>query len=151
LTITERDSDIADYLKEIGFSDATYQLGSKSRIPENKLAENEFISAVFPTMVEVVKEVAETMHPDSTREQHLFARSQLGKVATNLRTEFNDPQIGGASQTAILIDQLSRLNSDDRRYGIVMFKKNNDGRLPDLTSLSDLLEYSEYSSTHYIE
>ena len=62
-----------------------------------------------------------------------------------------DPQFGSASQTAIIIDELSRLNADDRRYGIVMFKKNNDGRLPDLTDLSDLLEYSEYSSISYMK
>lgn len=151
LTITERDSDIADYLKEIGFSDATYQLGSKSRIPENKLAENEFISAVFPTMVEIVKDLAEGTHPDNTREQHLFARKEIRNVAEDLRNQFNDPQFGNASQTAIIIDELSRLNADDRRYGIVMFKKNNDGRLPDLTDLSDLLEYSEYSSISYMK
>ena len=28
---------LQDYLKEIGFADATYELGSKSRIPENKI------------------------------------------------------------------------------------------------------------------
>lgn len=58
LTITGKDDDVTDYLKEIGFADATYELGSKSRIPENKIAENEYISIYLPMMVEIAREIA---------------------------------------------------------------------------------------------
>ena len=149
LTVTERDNDTMSYLKEIGFSDPTYQLGSKSRIPANKLAENEFISAALPTMVDVVQELAKDMHPTDKTKQNIFARKGVSQAARSLREEFNDPRYGGASEVAIVVDTLSRLNKDDRKYGIVMFKENNDGRLPDIRSLEDMMEYAEYCKIKY--
>lgn len=151
LTVTERDSETIEYLKEIGFGDPTYQLGSRSRIPENKLAENEFISAALPTMVDVVQELAKDMHPNDKEKQNLFARKGVSQAARNLREEFNDPQYGGASQVAIIVDTLSRLNKDDRKYGIVMFKEKNNGRLPDIRSLEDMMEYAEYCKIKYFD
>ncbi len=149
LTITERDNETMSYLKEIGFSDPTYQLGSKSRIPANKLAENEFISAALPTMVDIVQELADDLHPTDKKKQNIFARKGVSQAARNLREEFNDPRYGGASEVAIVVDTLSRLNKDDRKYGIVMFKENNDGRLPDIRSLEDMMEYAEYCKIKY--
>jgi len=151
LTVTERDNDTMSYLKEIGFSDPTYQLGSKSRIPANKLAENEFISAALPTMVDVVQELAKDMHPTDKTKQNIFARKGVSQAARSLREEFNDPRYGGASEVAIIVDTLSRLNKDDRKYGIVMFKENNDGRLPDIRSLEDMMEYAEYCKIKYFD
>ena len=149
LTVTERDNETMSYLKDIGFSDPTYQLGSKSRIPANKLAENEFISAALPTMVDVIQELADEMHPTDKKKQNIFARKGVSQAARSLREEFNDPRYGGASEVAIVVDTLSRLNKDDRKYGIVMFKDNNDGRLPDIRSLEDMMEYAEYCKIKY--
>mgnify|MGYP003650789229 CR=1 FL=1 len=149
LTVTERDSETISYLKDVGFADPTYQLGSRSRIPANKLAENEFISAALPTMVDIVQELAKDMHPDDKKKQNIFARKGVSQAARSLREEFNDPRYGGASEVAIVVDTLSRLNKDDRKYGIVMFKDNNDGRLPDIRSLEDMMEYAEYCKIKY--
>ena len=151
LTVTERDSETISYLKDVGFADPTYQLGSRSRIPANKLAENEFISAALPAMVDIVQELAKDMHPDDKRKQNIFARKGISQATRSLRDDFNDPQYGGASQVAIIVDTLSRLNKDDRKYGIVMFKDNNDGRLPDIRSLEDMMEYAEYCKIKYFD
>jgi len=151
LTVTERDSDIEDYLKEIGYSDPTFQLGSKSGIAANKIAENEFISAVLPTMVEVVQELAETIEPDDKNARHLLARKEIKNVADDLRQEFNDPYLGDVAPAAVIVDELSRMNKEDRKYGIVLFKRNNEGRLPDLRSLEDLMEYAEYCKISYLK
>lgn len=151
LTITERDSDVEDYLKEIGYGEPTFQLGSKSRIPANQIAENEFISAVLPTMVEVVQELAETMEPNDKNARNLFARKEIKNVADDLRQEFNDPYLGDVAPAAVIVDELSRMNKEDRKYGIVLFKRNNDGRLPDLRSLEDLMEYAEYCKINYLK
>jgi len=149
LSIAERDSDTISYLKDIGYGDPTYELGSKSRIPENKLAENEYISAVLPTMVDVVKELVEDKHgDDSKRKQNLFARKLVREAANSIREEFNDPNYGGASQVAIIVDSLQRVNKEDRRYGIQMFKEKN-GRIPNIKSLEDMTEYAEYCRTKY--
>lgn len=151
LTVTKRDSDITDYLKEIGYEDATYELGSKSRVSANKIAENEYISAAFPTLVEVAKEFSEEMHPNDKKEQHLLARKEIRNSAMKLREQFNDPYLGDVSPVAVVVDELSRLSKEDRRYGIVTFKDNNDGRLPDITNLEDLMEYAEYCKIHYLD
>ena len=151
LTITERDSDVEDYLKEIGYGEPTFQLGSKSRVPANQIAENEFISAVLPTMVEVVQELAETIEPNDKNARNLFARKEIKNVANDLRQEFNDPYLGDVSPAAVLVDELSRLSKEDRKYGIVTFKRNNDGRLPDIRSLEDLMEYAEYCKISYLK
>ncbi len=149
LSIADRDSDTISYLKNIGYGDPTYELGSKSRIPENKLAENEYISAVLPTMVDVVKELVEDKHgDDSKRKQNLFARKLVREAANSIREEFNDPDYGGASQVAIIVDSLQRVNQEDRRYGIQMFKEKN-GRIPNIKSLKDMTEYAEYCRTKY--
>jgi len=150
LTIRERDSDVREYLREIGYSDATYQLGSKSRIPENKIAENEFISNVFPTMVNLAQQIAED-RGKTKKEQHIIARKFIKEAATDLRDEFNDPALGGASQLAIVADQLGRLSKEDRAYGIQMFKSYNEGRLPDITSLQNLNAVLEYSKMSFLK
>ena len=143
LTINERDSAVTDYLKEIGFADATYELGSKSRIPENKIAENEYISMYLPMLVEIAKEIAS--EEPTKKEEHLKARKIVKETAIALREEFNDPTLGNADQQAIVADQLRRLDSDSRKYGVMRFKQQNDGSLPDIESLEDLIELLEYS------
>ena len=62
-----------------------------------------------------------------------------------MREEFNDPTLGNADQQAIVADQLRRLDSDSRKYGVMRFKQQNDGSLPDIESLEDLIELLEYS------
>ncbi len=143
LTITGKDDDVTDYLKEIGFADATYELGSKSRIPENKIAENEYISIYLPMMVEIAREIASEQ--PTKKEEHLMARKIVKETAIALREEFNDPQLGDADQQAIVADQLRRLDADSRKYGVMRFKQQNDGRLPDIESLDDLIELLEYA------
>ena len=75
----------------------------------------------------------------------MFARKGSITEAANssLREEFNDPDYGGASQVAIIVDSLQRVNQEDRRYGIQMFKEKN-GRIPNIKSLEDMTEYAEY-------
>jgi len=149
LAMTERDTKTLSYLKEIGFSDPTYQLGSKSRLPKNKIAENKLISSVLPAMVSIAKGMAKKRHPDDITKEHLMSKKLIREAAGDLRQEFNDPDTGSSSQVAIIVDTLTRLNEADRKYGIVMFKENNNGRLPDIGSLSDMAEYAQYASTKY--
>jgi len=104
---------------------------------------------VLPTMVDVVKELVEDKHgDDSKRKQNLFARKLVREAANSIREEFNDPDYGGASQVAIIVDSLQRVNQEDRRYGIQMFKEKN-GRIPNIKSLKDMTEYAEYCRTKY--
>ena len=42
--MTEADSEMTKYLNEIGFGDPTWELGSKSKVPEVRLAENKILS-----------------------------------------------------------------------------------------------------------
>ena len=137
ITIRDRDSDVREYLTEIGYADATYVHGSKSKVPELKLAENEFLENFFPMMVTMAKEFAESRHTRK-RDQYRAARVFVKEAAEELRAAFNDPEDGIADKRAILADQLRRLSKDERAYGIVLFKDANDNRLPDLTSLEDL-------------
>ena len=143
ITIKDRDSDVRDYLTEIGYDDATYVHGSKSRIPELKLAENEFLENVFPTIVTLAKDFAESRHTRK-REQHRAARVFIREAAEDLRAAYNDPEAGLADQRAILADQLRRLSKDERAYGIVLFKDENK-RMPDITSLEDLTSLIAFS------
>jgi len=78
-----------------------------------------------------------------------MSKKLIREAAGDLRQEFNDPDTGSSSQVAIIVDTLTRLNEADRKYGIVMFKENNNGRLPDIGSLSDMAEYAQYASTKY--
>lgn len=74
-----------------------------------------------------------------------MARKIVKETAIALREEFNDPQLGDADQQAIVADQLRRLDADSRKYGVMRFKQQNDGRLPDIESLDDLIELLEYA------
>ena len=145
LTVTERDNDVTDYLNEIGFSDATYRLGSKSKINEARIAENEFMSMIFPTMVNLVQNMAEARHPDSKKNEHLFARKEIRNVSKKLKEKFREPSRGAAPPIAVIADRLSRLTKEERKYGIVQFKANNMGRLPELDNISDLIQLEQFS------
>ena len=91
----------------------------------------------------LAKDFAESRHTRK-REQHRAARVFIREAAEDLRAAYNDPEAGLADQRAILADQLRRLSKDERAYGIVLFKDENK-RMPDITSLEDLTSLIAFS------
>ena len=69
LNIKEADNDITEYLLEIGFEDPTYELGSRSKIPSEKRAENQYLSAILPLITEVSKDLASDMGDTKSEER----------------------------------------------------------------------------------
>jgi hypothetical protein len=147
LTITDRDNDIQDYLKEIGFAEATFELGSKSRISKNQIAENEFISYLFPLAVDKARTLAKVESQGNKKDEHILAKAYVTEFAEELRARFNDPNLGGASRAAIFAEKISRLNKTQRARGMVRFKRVRNGELPSLTSLPDLMLFYELSKS----
>ena len=147
LTITDRDNDIQDYLKEIGFAEATFELGSKSKISENQIAENEFISYLFPLAVDTARNLAKVESKGNKKEEHIIAKAYVTEFAEELRARFNDPNLGGASRAAIFAEKISRLNKTQRARGMVRFKRVRNGEVPKLTSLPDLMLFYELSKS----
>jgi hypothetical protein len=142
LNIKEADNDVTEYLLEIGFEDPTYELGSRSKIPSEKRAENQYLSAILPLITEVSKDLASDMG-DTKSEQHKIARKYVKDLLADAKQEFLTD--GFASPYAVAVDDLSRVPYDDRQYAQIMFKKLNDGRNPDPRSLPDLLQLIELS------
>ena len=143
LNIKEADSDLTEYLLEIGFEDPTYELGSRSKVPSEKRAENQYLSAILPLVAEVSKELAQDMG-GSKSEQHKIARKYIKDLLADAKQDFLTD--GFASPYATAVDDLSRVPYDDRQYAQIMFKKLNEGRSPDPRSLEDirmLLELAE--------
>jgi hypothetical protein len=101
-------------------------------------------------MVNLAKEFS-TSEGKTKKEQHIIARKFIKEAATDLREEFNDPALGGASPLAIVADQLGRLSKEDRAYGIQMFKSYNEGRLPDITNLQNMNAVLEYSKMSFLK
>ena len=142
LNIKEADSDLTEYLLEIGYEDPTYELGSRSKIPSEKREENKYLSVVLPIAVNIAREQSEVLG-DSKSDKHKIARKYIKDILAEAKQEFLTD--GYASPYASAVDDLSRVPRDDRQYGIIMFKKFNDGRSPDPRSLEDLLMLIELS------
>jgi hypothetical protein len=142
LNIKEADNDITEYLLDIGYEDPTYELGSRSRIPSERRAENQYLSYILPIAVEVVKQYAESTGKNKG-DQNRLAKSEIKKVLADAKQEFLTE--GYASPYAVAVDDLSRIPKVDRQAGLVLFKNNNNGRTPDPRSLEDLLLLIEFS------
>jgi hypothetical protein len=136
-------NEMTEYLTSIGFDDPTYDLGSKSRIPSEKRAENWYLSAVLPMAVEIGKQVAES-EGATKREQNILARNYIKNIMQDGKNDFVNEGIG--SPMAKAVDKLSRMPSDQRRASVVRFRLYND-REPDLSSISDLQQLMEFSQS----
>ena len=135
--------EMTEYLTSIGFDDPTYDLGSKSRIPSEKRAENWYLSAVLPMAVEIGKQVAESEGANK-REQNVLARNYIKNIMQDGKNDFVNEGIG--SPMAKAVDKLSRMPSDQRKAAVVRFRLYND-REPDLSSISDLQQLMEFSQS----
>lgn len=136
LNIKEADSDLTEYLLEIGFEDPTYELGSRSKVPSEKRAENQYLSAILPLVTEVSKDIAEDMGGNKS-EKNKIARKYIKDLLADAKQDFLTD--GFASPYATAVDDLSRVPYDDRQYAQIMFKKLNDGRSPDPRSVEDIM------------
>lgn len=136
LNIKEADNDVTEYLLEIGFEDPTYELGSKSKIPAEKRAENQYLSVILPLITEVTKDIA-AGRGETKSEKHKIARKYIKDMLADAKQEFLTE--GYASPYATAVDDLSRVPYDDRQYAQLMFKKLNEGRKPDPRSLEDIM------------
>ena len=136
LNIKEADNDVTEYLLGIGFEDPTYELGSKSKIPAEKRAENQYLSVILPLITEVTKDIAAGMG-ETKSEKNKIARKYIKDMLADAKQEFLTE--GYASPYATAVDDLSRVPYDDRQYAQLMFKKLNKGRKPDPRSLEDIM------------
>ena len=123
LTVRERDSDITDYLIEIGYGDPTYELGSKSRIPSERRKENEYISMSLPMVVDLAKEMSQST-TDNKKDEYTKARKFVTDFTKGLRTDYRLKGI--SSPLATSIEELSRVPKVDRKYGMLQFEKISD-------------------------
>jgi hypothetical protein len=133
LNIKDADNDITEYLLEIGYEDPTYQLGSKSKIPEEKRAENKYLSSILPLAVNIAK--SQSKRGENKKEQNRIARKFVKDILADARNEFLTD--GYATPYASAVDDLSRVPRDDRIYAVDEFKRLKD-RDPNPRSLSDL-------------
>ena len=145
LTVRERDSDVTDYLTEIGFGDPTYELGSKSRVASERRRENEYISLTLPMMVGLAKEMAQST-TNNKKDEYAKARKFVTDFTRKLRTDYKLK--GTSSPVATAIDELSRIPKVDRKYGMLMFKENMDEPF-DLTNANHIRILIEFSETEY--
>ena len=143
LTMTEADSEMTKYLNEIGFGDPTFELGSKSKIPEVRLAENKILSKALPTLVEIVKQKA-TDKP-TQKEAYAYAKAQLVIARNDILRQFYDGTRGKAPPIALVIDRLSRMTEGQRKEGVSLYKSYNEGRVPDTSNLEDMLALERYA------
>ena len=136
LNIKEADSDLTEYLLESGFEDPTYELGSRSKVPSEKRAENKYLSAILPLVTEVSKDMSQKIGGNKS-EQHKIARKYIKDLLADAKQDFLTD--GFASPYATAVDDLSRVPYDDRQYAQIMFKKLNNGRSPDPRSVEDIM------------
>lgn len=141
LSIRERDSDMAEYLATIGYDDPTYQLGSKSRIPSQRRAENAYISMALPLLVEGAEYYADAL-ATTKKDKIDVARKFLDDTIAAAKGDFDEK--GFSAPEAKLVDKLSQTKKVDRKYAFFMFKQVN-GRPPDLTEVQDLQQLIEFS------
>tara|TARA_R100001463_G_scaffold42621_4_gene89281 strand:- start:2337 stop:5915 length:3579 start_codon:yes stop_codon:yes gene_type:complete len=148
LNIKEADNDITEYLLSIGYEDPTYELGSRSKLPEEKRAENQYLSTVLPLVVEIAKEQSTSgpLRGETKKEINQVARSIVKNILATAKNEFLED--GYASPYATAVDDLSRIPRDDRKFAIVQFKKFNNGRSPDPTELTDILQLIEFADIY---
>lgn len=143
LTLSEADSDLTKYLNEIGYGDPTYELGSKSKIPEVRLAENKIISKALPTLVNIVQ--AKALDKPTKAEGYNFAKTQLKIARDDILRQFYDGTRGKAPPIALVIDRLSRMSEGQRKEGVSKYKAYNQGRLPDTSNLKDMIALEKYA------
>tara|TARA_R110000787_G_C13435370_1_gene445898 strand:+ start:1196 stop:4783 length:3588 start_codon:yes stop_codon:yes gene_type:complete len=151
LNIKEADNDITEYLLSIGYENPTYELGSRSKIPEEKRAENKHLSAILPFVVNLAKKMSTTGFLKGTNksEEEKVARKFIRDMLGDAKQEFMTD--GFASPYASAVDDLSRVPKDDRQYAIIQFRKLNktkefpNGRDPDPTVLNDIIMLLELS------
>ena len=141
LSVRERDSEMAEYLASIGYDDPTYQLGSKSKIPSQRRAENAYISMALPLLVEGAEYYSETLATEK-KDKIDVARKFLNDTIAAAKGDFDEK--GFSAPEAKLVDQLSRTKKVDRKYAFFMFRQVN-GRPPDLTEVEDLQQLIELS------
>jgi hypothetical protein len=145
LSVREKDSDITDYLVEIGFGDPTFELGSKARVPSERRNENELISISLPLVVEIAKTMAQS-EATSKKEEYTIARKYVNDGLRDLRSEY---QMEGMSSALVqIVDQLNRVPKIDRSYALLQFKKIT-GRDPDVNSIADLTTLIDLSEDVY--
>jgi len=143
--VREKDSDITDYLVEIGFGDPTFELGSKARVPSERRNENELISISLPLVVEIAKTMAQS-EATSKKEEYTIARKYVNDGLRDLRSEY---QMEGMSSALVqIVDQLNRVPKIDRSYALLQFKKIT-GRDPDVNSIADLTTLIDLSEDVY--
>ncbi len=143
LTMTEADSEMTKYLNEIGFGDPTWELGSKSNVPEVRLAENKILSKALPDLVNIVREKAKDK--PTQKEAYAYAKEQLKIARGDILRMFYDGTRGKAPPIAIVVDRLSRLSAGQRKEGVSKFKAFNQGRLPDTSNIKDMIALEKYA------
>ena len=145
LNIKEADNDVTEYLLSIGYENPTYQLGSRSKIPEEKRAENKHLSTILPFVVDLAKKMSTSgpLKGNTKSEEQKIARKFIRDMLGDAKQEFMTD--GFASPYASAVDDLSRVPIDDRQYAVIQFKKLNNGRNPDPTNLTDITMLLELS------
>jgi len=161
LNYYEKDSEDIDFLKEIGWSDPTYSLGSRKREKPAKTAINKELSKMLPDIVATAKVYAEEASKAWAKDPYL--QSQYGSAKTAYNTEarryvvdmfknskanlsqYGDDQL---SDLALAIRAYKRLTKVSAAAALLEFVKNRknkpiDQKQPDWSNPDDLYELVE--------
>ena len=128
------ETDMEEYLTSIGYDDPTYQLGSRSKIPSEKRAENWYLSQVLPMAVDIARGFSEE-YATTEKDKIKVSRKFLTDILDQSKNEFVASNY--SSPMAQAVERLSKLGKVDRQYALLMFKEEF-GEAPDLTSLEDI-------------
>ena len=161
LNYYEKDSDDIDFLKDIGWSDPTYSLGSRKREKPAKTAINKELSKILPEIVATAKVYAE----DASKawEKDPYLKSQYGSAKTAYNTEarryvvdmfknskanlsqYGDDQLSELSMAIRAYKRLTKINAAAALLEFIKRRKNKpiNKKRPDWSNPDDLYELIE--------
>ena len=154
INLSTRDKPAGEYLERLGYKD--WKLGSTSRVPTIRNAENAHLTEIMPEIVEVVKQYEidlrkkynknkKSLESEYTEEAYVTTKIKtlIDEQFKAAKAEIRGAGLGGTSQYVRNLIQYRRISPNYRRdASLEFFELDRKGgkRMPDPASKDDLAE-----------
>jgi len=154
LNISTKDKPEGEYLERLGYKD--WKLGSTSRVPSIRNAENNHLTKIMPEIVGAVKQYEvdlrekynknkSSLESEYTEEEYVTTkiRPLIDAQFKAAKAEIKGAGLGGTSQYVRNLIQYRRISPNYRRDASLQFfemDRKGGNRMPDPTSKEDLAE-----------
>ena len=154
INLSTRDKPAGEYLERLGYKD--WKLGSTSRVPTIRNAENAHLTEIMPEIVEVVKQYEidlrkkynknkKSLESEYTEEAYVTTKIKtlIDEQFKAAKAEIKGAGLGGTSQYVRNLIQYRRISPNYRRDASLEFfeiDRKGGKRMPDPASKDDLAE-----------